>query len=223
MGGFSKGWVMSSQKNALLDENTKNELVRDLMSSDAPIGVIIYQDRIVYANDYAKKAFGYPEKELYKIDFTEKIVFGDVDKVEELKVRKPQREYQSHELGILAKNGVLWIRGVTKTILFKGIPSGLVIFYDISGEKRELRLRSLLQTVNKAITTSTHEEDLYQTLVKDIVERVEAIKCAVIGILEDSSRIEPKYSWGIDKVCYYCSGYYRKIETSRTNLKASTS
>ncbi|GAB6184151.1 sensor domain-containing phosphodiesterase [Thermodesulfovibrio hydrogeniphilus] len=191
------------QLNNMLNEWSNHDIAQALILSPN-IGVIVYQDKIVFANNYALKMLEYAEDEFYKlksIDIVLPKYKGELQKVVErrLKGEKFQRIY---EIEFLKKDSsTIWVNCLTDTILFRGLPSGLILFYDITKQKREQGFRELLQLINKVITTALTEEEIYDRVCKDIVEKLK-FKCAIISQFKEESVeiLENYYSGDCDSV-----------------------
>ncbi|WP_297889254.1 PAS domain S-box protein, partial [Sulfurihydrogenibium sp.] len=176
------------------------------------VGVIVYQDKVVYVNEYVSKISGYSKDEILSKSVLDFVYDEDKEKVAEYIKRrlKGERFQTSHnEIRIVSKSGRLLILSVfSSTILYKGRYSGFLLFFDITKQKRFERLYHLLREVNQAITLSSLEEELFDRICKALVEKA-GLKFVWIGVKEDDNPFfKVIYKYGEDK------GYLQQVKTS---------
>ncbi len=190
--------TLYNQLDVMLEEWSNYDISNALVSSPT-FGVIIYQDKIVFANNYALNALGYSEDEIYTLKSTD-IVKPEIRKklqeIVDLRL-KGEKFKRIYEIEFLRKDGsILWVNCLTDTILFRGLPSGILLFYEITREKKEQEFKKLLQLINKIITTALTEEEIYGSICKDIAEKLN-FKCVTILEFKDENlEISKKYQSG---------------------------
>lgn len=177
------------------------------------VGVVIYQEKIVYINDYVTKISGYSKEEILSKSILDFVYEEDREKVIPIvkKRLKGERFQTSHnEVRIVTKSGKILILTVfSNTILYKGKYSGFLIFFDITKQKKYERLYHLLREVNQAITLSLTEEDMFEKVSKALVEKI-GLKFVWVGTKEseDNPYFKVLYKYGEDK------GYLEEVKIS---------
>ncbi len=154
------------------------------------VGIIIYQDKIVFANEYAKSLLGYDEEELYQIHIFDTIGEEQRELVKTAVERRLKREFSNQsyeEISMVNKSGEIIItHAVTSMIIFKGKPSNMIMFVDITKQKRFEKLYAILKDVNQAITRSTLEEEMFSNIAKSLVDKFN-FKLVWIGYPDENS------------------------------------
>ncbi len=188
----------------------EHDLAKALLNSKN-IGILIYQDKIVFANKYAKDLVEYKEEEICNMhpldilyeqkDICEKIV----KKI--LKRRKFDKSFS--EIKVLTKTKrALTLNTFTSATVFKGKPSGCTVFFDITKQKRLENMYMMLKEVNQAITLSTFEEELFSRIGEALVDKFK-FKLVWVGESEkNSDYFKVLYKFGED------IGYLDKVRIS---------
>lgn len=118
----------------------------------APVPMLLYNEKVIYANAAFKQLFGYDERELndlYTADLIEEDVREEINHSiqKRLENRMPQKEYQFR---MYTRSGQLrWVHLVAKTINYENEYVGFATFMDITDKKRlenEMVLRDQLWT-----------------------------------------------------------------------------
>lgn len=188
------------QLDTLLEEWAHHDIVEALKSSST-VGVIIYQEKIVFINEYALNLLGYSEEEIFEMSSIDIVYREDREKVIKNSKRRLSGEKfpAIYEVSFIKKSGeVVHVQCFTSTILFKGRYSGFIIFYDISKQKRAENIKEILKHVNKILTTSITEEEIYSGICKTLVENLK-FKFVWIGILDEYGKRIPKFYYGNDE------------------------
>lgn len=193
-----------------LEQMLQNWAYHDIVNAfiNSPnMGIIIYQEKVIYANNYAINLLGYTEEELYKMSSLDFVYHEDRKKVfENYKKRLRGKKFsQIYEIRYIKKQGsVIYVQCLTNTIFFKGIYSGLIVFYDITSKKHAENLREILKQSNKIIIESFTEEDIYHNICKALVENL-GFKLAWVSLI-DENKIIPKFHYGD------LSGFFKAID-----------
>lgn len=208
--------VFYEQLDILLRDWAQHDISESLMESPN-LGVIIYQEKIVFFNEYVKNLLGYSEDELYSMSSIDIVYPEDwVNEVFENRKRRLRGEKFSkiYELRFQKKDGsVVFVECLTNTILFRGLYSGLIIFYDITSRKLNEKFKEILMEINKIITRSLTEEEIYSGICKALVEKMN-LKFAWIGIVDEkNNKIIPAYHAGDEKGLFDIYDYEINIET----------
>jgi PAS domain S-box-containing protein/diguanylate cyclase (GGDEF)-like protein len=195
---YSKKWEEHDIANTVL--NIEN------------VGVIIYQEKIVYANNYVVEISGYNKDEILGKSILDFVYEGDKEKVSNLVERRLKGEKfktSNNEIRVISKSGKLLILNVfSSTVLYKGKYSGFLLFFDISKQKRYERLYHLLREVNQAITFAILEEELFEKISKALVEKI-GLKFVWVGVKEDDNPFfKVVYKYGEDR------GYLEQVKIS---------
>lgn len=168
------------------------------------VGVMVYQEKIVYANDYSLSLTGYTREELTNLSILD-LIHEEEDKEHLAEVVKKRlkgerfiRVYQ--ELKIKTKEGKKKVLlTFANTIIYQGRPSGFVVFIDITKHKRTERLLAILREVNQLITGSLFEEEIFERMCKNLVEKM-GLKLVWIGFSDKEMRtVQPRYWYGFDE------------------------
>jgi PAS domain S-box-containing protein/diguanylate cyclase (GGDEF)-like protein len=189
------------QLEILLEQWSYHDITQALIKSTT-IGFFIYQENIVFINDYALNLLGYNEKEIFKMTSIDLIYPEDRDQrlIENRKRRLSGENFSAiYDLRFVKKTGeIIYVKCFTSTILFKGRYSGCVFFYDITEKKHAESVKEILKEVNKIITTSLTEEEIYNGICKALVEKLK-FKLAWVGLINDEGRRIPAFYYGDDK------------------------
>lgn len=128
-------------------------------------------------------------------------------KIVENKLNGKKIDIVHKEVHTVTKDGrIVILKVFSSTILYKGRYSGIVLFFDITKEKKIERLYHLSREVNEAITLSKNEEEMFNKICTALVNKV-GLKFVWVGI-KDKNNIKPLYKYGEDK------GYLEKIAIS---------
>jgi len=192
--------------------------LRDIAQAilNAPaIGVLIYQENIVYANEFFLELTGYSLEELNNMNILE--IFPPEEReplkavVERrLKGEKFTRVY--HEMKILRKNGeIRHTLTFANTILYQEKPAGFVVFIDFTKQKRLENIVLMLREVNQTITSSLTEEEVFEKICRALVEKI-GLQFVWIGFPQwETGFVKPKYYFG------YEAGYLERIKVLVTD------
>lgn len=188
--------LMFAQLEKMLEEWANSNITEALLHSPN-LGIIIYQERIVYANDYALRFLGYEKEELYNMSSFDLVYGEEKSKIIENYHRRLRGEKFSsvYEIKFIKKDGsISWVQCLTNTILYQGRYSGLILFHDITERKQNEEILKILRDVNKIITQSITEEEIYEGICRSLVENL-GFKFVWIGIPE-KGKIVPIYHYG---------------------------
>lgn len=143
------------------------------------IGFMIYQDKIVYANDYFCKLTGYSLEELKNTD-TVDIVRRIKDEDIRNKVFKvvEQRLHGNFGLRTYSKLGfytksmeVIYVDMYGDTILYNGKPSGLVFIVDRTKEVKLEKLSSFIREINQILVSLNSEREILSKITHTLVDK----------------------------------------------------
>lgn len=191
------------------DKLNESEKLFKTMSDSSPTGIVIYQEKMRYANQFILNLFEYSEEEFYELHPEDLI--ADLEEKELVKSKTKEKiggkafdgTYVFH---ILTKSGKQYITNVyTTTITFKGKIAGLAVFIDDTERKnladRLQKSENLFRTLSENMDTGlvlyrekpiyanpaalkiTHydQEDFYKKYVWDLftTENSDTIKTKV--------------------------------------------
>ena len=188
------------------------EIAEALFKAPA-VGVLIYREKILYANDYFCQLTGYSREELEHLSlldfFSEEKDRETVAEIIKRRLRGEQFEKIYQELKIKRKDGsTLNLLTFSKTIFYQGAYAGFVIFIDITPQKRLERLYLLLKETHRLIITSTLEEELYRKICKILVQKL-GLRFVWVGVPHPESHlVKPLFH------CGYERGYLKKVKIS---------
>ncbi|OAQ21738.1 bifunctional diguanylate cyclase/phosphodiesterase [Thermosulfurimonas dismutans] len=132
-------WLDFSREKALEEELQEKEAFFRLFVTKAPVAILLYDERIIYANPYVEKLTGYPLEELRKKYIWELATPSHREAIKEIVARRLRGEKipkYYHEFVILTKDGQEKVgRFYAETVKYKGRYLGLAIGFDITPEK----------------------------------------------------------------------------------------
>ncbi|MCX7739269.1 MAG: PAS domain S-box protein [Hydrogenothermaceae bacterium] len=188
-------------------------IAKPLMTSPF-IGVLIYRDKIIYANDYVLSLIGIDREELSTINMFD-LISGVEDEnlkktiIENLNKRL-KGEHSIYVYDIIPfknkKGELIYLKSFSDTVLYMGDYAGISFFVDNTKRIRLENLYNLVRQINEAITKSTLEEEFFEKVVKALVEKID-LELVWIG-KEEKDRIVPIYADGRAK------GYLENINIS---------
>ena len=181
------------------------------------IGVIIYRETIVYANEVAIKFFNYSPEELFKLNVHDLVTEDFRDFTYETiqrRLRGEQFERVYVDLPVVTKEGYLRDVSVfTRTIQWEGKPAGFVIFFDVTKRKKYERLFSILKDINQLMISTVEKEDLLRKLCEVLIDRA-GLRMAWIGFLKrETGDVVPLHIHGVNE------GY---VERLKINIKGGS-
>ena len=173
------------------------------------MGLVIYKDKILYANRFFIKLLGYTKKELSRMSVLDLLATEDMKSKCKVAIDKQLNGKRLNvfypELKVITKNkDFKYIMNYTTTILYEGSYAGLSLFIDITRQKKSEKLKDLLHKVNRAIFGITDEETLYEKLCKVLVDEV-GLRMVWVGAPDESGWFKVLYSHG------HVSGYLDNI------------
>ena len=133
------------------------------------VGVLIYSDKILYANKYAQELLGYTLEELKNMSPEELVPEGrekeEVKKIIERRLKGEQFERVYLQLRAKRKDGkIIHLLAFSRTILYRGRYAGFVIFIDITDRVITEKLYAILKEINHTIIEVKTEEELFTRL-----------------------------------------------------------
>jgi len=165
------------------------------------VGVVVYRDKVLYANQAFLKMTGYSEEELQSmsvielIDPSEDLEF--IKSVIERRLRGEQFEITYKELKLKRKDGrVIHALVFSRMILFEGKYAGFAIIIDITQKKRLEELYNLIREVNRTIIGVESEGEVFRKICHHLVEKLN-LPLVWIGIVQNAS-LKPIEACGRD-------------------------
>lgn len=200
----------------LLHRWQEHDISKAVLNAPA-VGILIYQEGIVYVNNYLCELLGYERDELLGKPAEIVVIEEEREKVREIIKRRLSGEkftFTYKELQLRRKDGSkLWTSVFSNTILYQGRYSGFVVIVDETRRKRLERLYRLIREVNQAITKSTLEEELFESICTALIDKM-GLRFVWIGKVYENSLVRPVFK------CGYEDGYLDKIEIP-VNAKTS--
>ncbi|WP_461829137.1 EAL domain-containing protein [Aquifex sp.] len=166
------------------------------------IGVLIYRDKILYANKAVSQITGYTEKELKGMSPLE-LVDDSEDKelLRELMERRMRGEQFTRvyaELKLKRKDGkTIYTLIFSRTILFEGKYAGFVVVLDITARRRIEQLYDLMKDINQLIIKTVSEKELFRNVCNLLVNRLD-LPLVWVGVRVNSD-IRPYQACGREK------------------------
>ncbi len=194
--------------NSFVLEFLKERKISEALLKSPYLGVLIYHERILYANPYVLKLFGYSEDEFYQLKPEEILYFEeDREKAKVIIRRRLQGEFftQLYEEAILrTKDGKkFYATGYSNTIFYEDKYCGLVIIIDITKRKRLERVYEILRVTNKIFSEVASEEEFFKRLCEVLVKVLE-LKMIWVGAPDyERKEISPLFYFGYETESYF--------------------
>ncbi|MCS7232806.1 MAG: EAL domain-containing protein [Synergistetes bacterium] len=187
------------------------------LDKTSQIGILIYKDKIVYASEGALKLTGYKKEEILGAETTkvaEKLIapeYGEIIRtsIERAMSGNKKGSIVPLEIPLLKGDGTtLWTLTFIEDILYHGDYYKIALLIDITKRKRLENLYTLLKSINKIITESILEEELFERVCRTLVYDM-GLRFVWIGVHDaESEIINPIYHYG------YEDGYLQELKIS---------
>lgn len=184
------------------------------------IGFMIYQDKILYANDYFCKLTGFSLQELRNTDTVElvKRIKEEDLKNKILKVVEQRlhgifglRTYS--KFGIYKKDDkIVYIDMYGDTILYDGKPSGLVFVVDKTKEVRLEKLYFLIKEVNQILISLNSEKEILSKITHTLVDKF-GLKLVWVGKEDKKTKLIKPIFWAGEASSYLEGLIVSSLET----------
>jgi len=176
--------------------------ILEIFNKQPYLGVMIYKEKIIYANKKLQELTGFTYEELLKMSPEEILPPGsNRKKIKEVIKKRLKGEnfpstYEPMEIANKHNKRIL-MKFVTQTIqLDDGTYAGLVFGADITNEYKKEFLIAILKEINHTIITEDNEKEIFSTIVEQILKKGNyEFVCASIK-KPDSTDMEPKYCIG---------------------------
>ena len=177
-----------------------HDIAQAILNAPA-IGILIYRDRILYANKAVSKITGYTQEELMNMSPLELLDDSEnkelIRGIMERRLSGEQFERVYNELKLKRKDGkIIYTLTFSRTILFNGEYAGLVFVLDITKRKKLEQLYNLIKDVNQLIIRAVSEREVFRRICIHLVEKLN-LPFVWIG-LPDGRTIKPVESCGKD-------------------------
>jgi len=188
----------------------EHDIARAVLNAPA-VGVLIYQEGIVYVNNYLCELLGYRREELLGKSAEIVVAEEEREKIREVIKRRLSGErftFSYKELKLRRKDGSnIWTHVFSNTILYQGRYSGFAVVVDETRRKRLEKLYELIREVNQAITQSVLEEELFERICKALIDKM-GLRFVWIGKPDEEGSVRPIFR------CGHEDGYLEKIKVS---------
>ncbi len=174
--------------------------VQKVLENSPHIGVLIYREKILHANEYAQKLLGYSLEELKNMSTADLMwdesIKPTIRAYVERRLKGERFVFFHPSLRMRKKDGAsLWVIAYADTIVYEGDYAGLALFIDITKEKRWERLKNLLHKVNQSAFGVSTEEELFQKVCKVLVDEV-GLRMVWVGMPDESGWFKVLSSYG---------------------------
>ena len=156
------------------------------------VGVVIYRDNILYANEYVTNILGYSQDELSNLSIVDFVADEHKEQIAEIAQKRIRGEQFSSiykEIKVVAKNGsIRYALVFGYTILFQENYAGFIIAIDITEQKRYEKLFNALRNINKATVSAMSEEELYKIICQTLINELD-IKFVWVGVPDSRQKL----------------------------------
>lgn len=186
----------------MLSEVWQLESVAKSIMNSPFIGVLIYRENVLYANDYILTLTGFNREELYGKSILELVERVDNQQLKDKIIENIKRRlsgehgiYIYEDIPFYNKNGeLLHLKAFSDTVLYLGEYAGISFFIDNTKKVRIENLYNLLKEINDAITKSSIEEEFFEKVVNALINKI-GLSLVWIGKKEED-KIKPIYFGG---------------------------
>lgn len=155
------------------------------------VGVLIYRDRIVYADESLQRSLGYSLEELRKMSVEELVEESRREELREVMRRRLEGEVSTRvweDIEVRAKDGSRrYFMVFGSPIHYGGVPSGFVLAVDVTKRRMYEKLYETLKEINKLMAVVSSEEELYGKVCEVLVRGLE-IEFAQVEVLSKGER-----------------------------------
>ncbi len=166
------------------------------------LGFVLYREKIIYANDYICRLFGYERDELEGMSIVNFAHESLRDKFSEIiKNRlsgKESQKYYSNVMCVRKDGRFLFVNFVADTVTFEGKTTGFLIVTDNTAERELSVFYSVLKNINHLIIKVLDLSKLFESVCKIVVSKY-AAKIVWIGRLKESGELEPVFIHGEER------------------------
>ena len=182
-------------------ENWQNADIAKAVFNAPNVGVVIYQEKVVYANEYICKLLGYSPEEIKNYQIEELVgeeFQEEIRKIRERRLRGERFVVVRKYLRFKRKDGSTgWVLLFADTIFYQGRPAGFVIAIDVTRKKRLEALYSVLKQIHEVLITCLEEKEVCQKLSELLIDKLN-LKAIWIGIFEENTKtLIPFYTKGL--------------------------
>lgn len=178
------------------------------------LGVVIYREKILFANKYIRDILGYSMEELFNlspIDIVAEEYRDFVKGIVEKRLKGERVSILYKELKLKRKDGrTVWAMVFSDTILYEGKYAGFVVLVDITKQKHYQRLYKLLREVNHVITGSIIEEEVFTKICDSLIHNLN-LKFVWIGKVSEKGEVKNVHFCGFE------NGFMKNIKIHLTD------
>ncbi|RUM32494.1 MAG: hypothetical protein DSY42_00835 [Aquifex sp.] len=164
-------------------------------------GVVIYREKILFANKYIRDLLGYSMEELFNlspIDIVAEEYRDFVKDIVDKRLKGKRISVLYKELKLKKKDGsTVWTIVFSDTILYEGKYAGFVVLVDITKQKHYERLYKLLREVNYVITKSVIEEEVFTKICSSLIHNLN-LKFVWIGKVSENGEVKNVHFCGFE-------------------------
>jgi diguanylate cyclase (GGDEF)-like protein/PAS domain S-box-containing protein len=158
-----------------IDENVSKEkeyqLIFERLKESDTIGIVIFREKVIYANDYVQKTLGITKEELTTSSLKKFIVNVSSKELDGLIERRKKGEslfVKREKMEVRVKNKRFYVNAYTNTVIFEGEYAGLAILIDVSNiVKREI-FSKITNKISKQILNFSSRRTFFEKLIKII-------------------------------------------------------
>ncbi len=179
------------------------------IDTNPEVGLIIYQEKIVYANKAAQLILGYSREELCRMAIHEVVAPENAEIVKEVARKRlsgEQFERVYNEFSVKTKEGTIkYVFVYTKTVIWNNRPAGFVVFFNITKRVRYEKLFKALSKVNDVMVSALDEWVLLREVCRIMVEEA-GFRLVWVGVPDEKSGlVKPLH------ICGHDEGYVEKL------------
>jgi diguanylate cyclase (GGDEF)-like protein/PAS domain S-box-containing protein len=176
------------------------------------VGVIVYREKIVYANKAAEEILCYSSEELRTKSVDELVAPEIRDWVRSIirrRLRGEKFENTYMDIPVIAGDGRTKILfAFSRTVSWAGEPAGFVVFVDITKRKKYEHMFHVLKELGKLTASAVEETELLKEVARLLVDKA-GFRMVWVGVPDpDTGNVTPVGVYGHEE------GYLEKVRIS---------
>ncbi len=171
--------------------NIKYKQLSDFLMKAKQIGILIFKDKCLYANNYALNKLGYDQdrmQNLSLLDITHNSQLPLVNKITENRLEGIFEDHYIKILKLVKKDGsTLIVETFCDVINYENSLVNILLFVDKTDEIKFQKIISLQREVNRTTVNATDIKEVFDTITKSAVKDMSTKYALVFEVKEDDT------------------------------------